>query len=112
MDPVKALNQPIRIAGSDAQMVRWEGLTAEKPEGERTEMHAGLGRTVQAHGDFGGATLALEGSLDGNYWWELIDFDEPAMGTIHQDCRYVKPKLFSPKSKTKVTVDLMMRRLA
>lgn len=112
MDPVKPVSQPIRIAGGDAQLVKWEGLTLERFEGEKVEMHPGLGRTVQVAGDFAGATLVVETSLDGNYWDVLMEIDEPKMETVYQDSRYVRPKLLGATKKTNLMAILMVRRLS
>ena len=109
---VKAVSKPERIAGGDAHVVRWEGLSATLPEGAPMELPPFSARTMQVTGEFGEGSLVLYGSLDGVYWSEMIDFVADDMHGIDSDARYVKPKVMNPDKSTKLTAILLLRKLA
>ena len=72
-------------------------------------------RTVQISGTFGGATVTLEGSLDGSNWLPLTDakgaeiiVTAAALEAITELVMYVRP-VVTGGAGTTVTVTLLMR---
>jgi hypothetical protein len=72
-------------------------------------------RTVQVYGTFGGATVTLEGSLDGTNWATLNDaqgspiaITEAKLEAVTELVRYTRPSV-SGGSGASLTVMLFMR---
>lgn len=94
----------------------WAGLAASD-DGQRAE-HTGSGdRTVQVAGTFGGASAALEGSLDGANWFTLRDtqgntlvFTTPGLRSVLENAPYMRPKITGGDGSTSITAILNVRR--
>lgn len=87
-------------AGDDGYPVRYAGAAD---------------RTVQIVGTFGGATVTLQGSLDGTNWATLTDAQgnaisvtSAALEAVTELVRYIRP-VVTGGSGTDVTVLLLMR---
>lgn len=76
------------------------------------------GRTWQASGTWGGATLAFEGSNDGATWFALTNAAGGAAATLtangglstNELPLYVRPNLTTVGSGASLTVTCLMRR--
>lgn len=94
----------------------WAGLNASDRQGAPQDLVGSGDRTVQAYGDFAGATLYIEGSLDGTHWARLNDaqgvqarFTQPGMMLLMECPSFIRPVL-EDGSSPDVTLVLAVRR--
>lgn len=90
----------------------WKDMSLDGFIGEKCEVRGVKGRTFQVGGEFGGGSLYVEGSLDGEGWHAILDVDEPNVYPLKCDVRFIRPKLLQPSKETKLTLIFMQRRLA
>jgi hypothetical protein len=104
------------IVDGDARsyIVTWPGLAAGDT-GSAVRYSGAADRTVQIFGTFGGATVALQGSLDGTHWSPLTDAQGTAIAAtadaleiVTELVRFVRPAV-TGGSGVSVTVILLMR---
>lgn len=107
----------VTIAERPAQsfLATWQGM-ATGDVGEPVDYVGHADRTVQVVGTFGGASVALEGSLDGSNWSTLsdaqgnaINFTAAGIEAVTEMVLYIRPKV-TGGTGTSVTVMLMMRK--
>lgn len=111
-DLIKPASTKDEVYGTETYVTRWEGMSAEKSDGEKAEVRALRGRTLQAIGEFGTGTIEIEGSLNGQDWAYIDDIDGPMISTFEPDVRFIRPRLLTPSKETKVTLILQQRRLS
>lgn len=56
----------------DCYLHIWEALTTADHTGTGVSLPGATERTVQAFGTWGGATLSIEGSMDGGTTWSIL----------------------------------------
>lgn len=85
-------------------------------DGDPLEFTDYADRTVQVNGTFGGATVVIEGSLDGTNYHTLTDpvgnelsFTSADMATVMECVQYLRPRV-SGGSGVSVSVYLLTRR--
>ena len=84
----------------------------------QSAVHGGTGdRTVQVAGTLGGATVTLEGSLDGVEYHTLHDtfgvelsFTTPALRALLENTVHIRPRVTGGDGTTSVNVQLAVRR--
>ena len=94
----------------------WE-LTSADPTGEAVSAVDFADRTVTAVGTWGGATVTIEGSNDGENWMPLSDAAGAADATasankaitIVELTRYLRPRLTTVGTGADVTVVMLAR---
>jgi len=105
------------IIDAEAQITiaTWAGL-ATGDDGASIRYGGAADRTVQIVGTFGGATVTMQGSLDGTNWASLTDVQgnaiavtAAALESITELVRYIRP-VVTGGSGVSVTVMLLMRR--
>lgn len=109
---------PIGNADSSAYLITWNLTTADNV-GAALEMPEWADRTVQAFGtNWGGATLAIEGSNDGTNWVSLKSVATAAAIALTADGivlllelpRYIRPKLTTAGTAAVIAVTAAIRR--
>jgi hypothetical protein len=99
-------------------LVQWVALGAGD-EGAPLELCGWADRSVQACGNFGGATLRWEGSNNGVDYCTLNDPQGVALnltGTcvkgVLEACRYARPKVIGGNEQTNLETHVFIRRSA
>lgn len=95
---------------------RW--LTLPAGEDGAPANHTGTAdRTVQCSGTFAGATVLIEGSLDGTNWFTLHDvqgvllsFTTPTLRTLLESTVFVRPRVVGGAGGTAIDVIINVRR--
>jgi len=107
----------VSVAEGPAQsfIATWSGL-ATGDVGAPIDYVGHADRTVQVVGAFGGASVSLEGSLNGSHWSPLTDaqgnvisFTAAGIEAVTEMVLYIRPKVVGGAG-TSVTVMLMMRK--
>lgn len=107
---------PAVITDGEAQTViaTWSGMTGGD-DGAPVRYAGAADRTAQVVGTFNGATVTLQGSLDGSNWASLTDAQGNAIAmtsagleAVTELVRYVRP-VVTGGSGASITVMLMMR---
>lgn len=96
------------LEGGD-ERYSWTPLTETNTDGRPVGLAKNSGNVVQLLGTVGGATVAIQGSLDGTNWVTLIEFTALGLKVIPAGPLYLRP-LVVGGSGTSVTVLLMSRR--
>lgn len=96
-------------------VVTWANLAAGDT-GTPIDLVGHADRTVQVFGNFGGATVTLEGSLDGDHWATLndaqgnpIQITEAKIEAVTEAVLLTRPSV-AGGSSVDVTVKLFMRK--
>ena len=96
-------------------LAAWQGLSSGDV-GQAIDYVGHADRTVQIVGTFGGATVTLEGSLDGTNWATLndaqgspISMTSSGIEAVTEMVLYTRPKVVGGTGVS-VTALLMMRR--
>lgn len=112
------IQTPIGQADSSVYLVTWD-LTSADHTGAELEMIEWADRTIQAFGtNWGGATLAIEGSNDGVNWIPLksvadataIALTTDGMALLLELPRYIRPRLTAVGVLSVIAVTIAMRR--
>lgn len=100
-----------------ANLAIWTRLVAGD-DGAAVECVDFADRCIQVTGDFGGATLAIQGSNDGIHWCALsnqwgspLAFTVGALGQAMELPRYMRPLVNGGDGTTCLTVTLCARRI-
>lgn len=109
---------PIGAEDSSAYLVTWNLTTADHT-GAAMQMTEWADRTMQAFGtNWGGATLAIEGSNDGVNWVPLksvadaiaIALTADGMALLLELPRYIRPRLTAVGVLSVIAVTIAIRR--
>ena len=113
IDPV--ITFPLESA-TDMAVITWAGMAASD-EGSRVAMATYADRCVQVSGTFGGATVTVAGSNDGETYHALSDtFGESltlTVGALKQLIElpvFIKPRIFGGDGTTNIKVVLSGRK--
>ncbi len=94
---------------------RW-ALTTGDTTGDGITIPGASDRTVQFIGTFGGATVLLEGTLDGTNWFTLTDGQGNAISFtaaggefVAENTLFIRPRLSVAGSGAAITVFLLSR---
>jgi hypothetical protein len=92
----------------------WENLTQTDLDGQPVVVSRRSDRTVQVIGTFGGATVTIQGSLDGATWATLNDLQGTAMTFtaariegVSEIVTYIRPLVSSASETTDLDVYLL-----
>jgi len=111
---VPTINPTLQETESRITVATWELATGD--DGAPIRYAGAADRTVQVFGTFGGATIGMQGSLDGINWAPLTDAQGNAIAmtaagleAITELVRFTRP-VVTGGSGTSVTVMLLMRQ--
>lgn len=115
MATITATVQRVKDGGVfDCYLATWAGM-GNADDGTPVRMAGASDRAVQIEGTFGGATVAMQGSMDGTLWQPLTDPQGNAISTtaakleqISELTRYIRP-LTSGGVGTNITVRLLLK---
>jgi hypothetical protein len=100
---------------AQSYLAQWVGMTTGDV-GDRIDYVGHADRTVQVVGTFGGATVTLQGSLDGANWATLndaqgqpIEITAARIEAVTEMVLFIRP-IVTGGSGANVTVLLMMRK--
>src|SRR5687767_11072386 len=103
-----------RSGDGSSLLAQWFDLKSGD-EGEALELGGWGDRSVQASGDFSGATLSWEGSNDGANYCPLSDPQGNALSltsncvkVVAEVCRYSKPKVAGGNGSTNLSVHVFI----
>lgn len=112
---MSTINVAIAEGPCQSFIATWEGLTAGDV-GQAIDYVGHADRTVQAFGTFNGATVTLQGSLDGSNWATLndaqgnaIEITSARLEAVTELPLYIRPSV-SAGTGVSVTVKLFMRK--
>jgi len=95
----------------------WLALTTTNTSGSAFPCASYSDRTIQVYGTFGGATITVQGSLDGTNWFTLNDQSDNAMtfttargDSVQQLTRFIQPVLTGGDGTTSLNVRLCAKR--
>lgn len=87
------------VANGLAHVMTWAGLVSGD-DGVPYEFGQFRDRSVQADGNFGGATLVIEGSNDGvsyttlrNAFGDPLAFTSPGLQSVLEPVRFIRPRV-------------------
>ncbi len=86
----------------------WEAL-GNADQGSPVEFGELGEKTIQISGTVGGATIAVEGSMDGTTWFALTDDGSTAIAAVGGFRIYENPKFIRPTTTGGTTTDLDFR---
>ena len=105
----------VREKPAQSYLATWDGM-ASGDVGDHIDYIGHADRTVQVVGTFGGATVAIQGSLNGTEWATLndaqgnpIEITAPKIEAITEMVLFIRP-VVTGGSGTSVSVLLMMRK--
>lgn len=94
----------------NAQIISWIGLGKDE-DGKQVDISAALFKTVQFNGNYGGASVQLEGSIDGTNFHVLTDpqgnalrKSNNAIEYVMENVRWIRPAVQGGNSDTKIDV--------
>ena len=98
-----------------AQLFAWDNLKSlETGPSLDSSLYSRI--SIQIGGQFGGSTVNIEGSNDGNNWYVLIDAQDnhmrlsfPGISDIGQYSRYIRPTVLNGDVTTAITIFAMCR---
>lgn len=98
-------------------IITWASL-AQGDDGQSYEMPGSSDRSVQIVGTFGGATVTIEGSIDGTNWATLTDPQgnaisktATALEMVSEVTRYIRPNITGGDGTTALTVSLIAKKV-
>jgi hypothetical protein len=109
----------VAIGDSDVVDAAWLLLTTTDNVGAAFPCAAFSDRTIQVYGSFFGATITIQGSLDGTNWFTLNDQSDNALtvttaggDSVQQLTRFIRPSLSGGDSggTTSLNVRLCAKR--
>ena len=97
------------------QVLVWDHLKARET-GSTLDSALFQSVSIQIEGEFDGATVNIEGSIDGEHWYALLDsqdnhfkFSFPGMAGVGQMSRFLRPVVIGGVDMTDVTVFALCR---
>jgi len=107
----------VAVGDCDIADCAWLLLTTTNTTGDAFACAAFSDRTIQVYGTFGGATITIQGSLDGTNWATVNDqsdnaltFTTARMDSVQQLTRFIRPLLSGGDGTTSLNVRLCAKR--
>ena len=102
----------------DNQIYTWASLTATNNDGEPSGYVESGDRSVQVTGEFSGATVTIQGTLDGVNWFPLkgpdtgtdLTFTSAGLRAVLENVVFIRPLVTDGDGSTSLTVILCIRR--
>lgn len=103
-----------QLAGS-SQIISWFGLGADE-DGKAVEVSSAVFKTFQVQGIYGGASVQLEGSIDGENFHALTDHQGNgirkignSIESVVENVRWVRPLIQGGNKETKIDVRVFIK---
>lgn len=100
---------------ADLTIIHWSLVNGET--GDAVDFASFADRTVQVVGTFGGATVVIEGSLDGENYATLADpqgnalsFTAAGLESVMEVTKYIRPGVSGGNGTTTLGIYLLVRR--
>ena len=104
-------NHPAMFTSPGVNGFKWEALTSTNLDGAPVDLSRRTDRTVQVIGTFDGATVTIQGSLDGVNWSTLNDlqgsaltFTSARLEGVSEITTYIRPLVSSAGASTDLDV--------
>lgn len=102
------------LEGQRSLSVYWSPLTQADTDGAAWQAYDYPDKTVAITGTFDGATVTLQGSLDGSNWFSLTDPQgnaiaktAAAMEAVSENPYFIRPLVTSAGASTAITVAML-----
>lgn len=112
---MSTVDKKVEQIGPGTQIISWESLTAQD-DGKPVDVSSAIFKTIQFQGIFNGASIQLEGSIDGKNYHALTDpqgnnLSKKGNGieSIVENVRWVRPMVVGGAPDTNLSAHLLIK---